>query len=116
MPPEIKKIQAVFYRLASGGEPVRDWLKDLAEEDRRILGFDIALVEFGWPVGMPLCKSFGGGLWEIRSSLTQGRIARVIFCISDGQMVLLHGFIKKSQKMPQVDLDMAKRRQKDVEA
>lgn len=116
MPPEIKKIQAVFYRLASGGEPVRDWLKDLAEEDRRILGFDIALVEFGWPVGMPLCKSLGGGLWEIRSSLTQGRIARVIFCISDGQMVLLHGFIKKSQKIPQVDLDMAKRRQKDVEA
>jgi phage-related protein len=116
MPPEIKKIQAVFYRLASGGEQVRDWLKDLAEEDRRILGFDIALVEFGWPVGMPLCKSLGGGLWEIRSSLTQGRIARVIFCISDGQMVLLHGFIKKSQKIPQVDLDMAKRRQKDVEA
>jgi phage-related protein len=112
---EIKKIQAVFYRSGSGAEPVRDWIKDMPEADRRILGFDIALVEFGWPVGMPLCKPLAGGLWEVRSNLTSGRIARVIFCAAHGRMVLLHGFIKTTRKTPQRDLDTAKKRQKEIE-
>jgi phage-related protein len=112
---EIKKIEAVFYRSGNGVEPVRDWLKELPEADRRKLGFDIALVEFGWPVGMPLCRSLSGGLWEVRSNLTHGRIARVIFCVAHGRMVLLHGFIKKTQKAPQGDLDIARKRQKEVE-
>lgn len=115
MGPEIKKIPAVFYRSSRGVEPVRDWLRDMPEADRRILGFDIATAEFGWPVGMPLCKSLGGGLWEVRSTLTQGRIARVIFCVAQGHMVLLHGFIKKTPKTPQSDLDTARRRQKEIE-
>ena len=110
MGPEIKKIPAVFYRSSRGIEPVRDWLKDMPEADRRILGFDIAGVEFGWPVGMPLCKSLAGGLWEVR-----GRIARVIFCVAHGRMVLLHGFIKKTPKTPQIDLDTARKRQKEIE-
>lgn len=112
---EIKKIEAVFYRSGSGVEPVRDWLKAMPEVDRRILGFDIALVEFGWPVGMPLCRSLSSGLWEVRSNLTHGRIARVIFCVAHGRMVLLHGFVKKTQKTPQSDLDIARKRQKEVE-
>lgn len=75
----------------------------------------MATAEFGWPVGMPLCRSLGGGLWEVRSSLGQGRIARVIFCIAHGHMVLLHGFIKKSQKTPKTELDTARKRQKGIE-
>jgi phage-related protein len=96
----LKRIPAAFFRSGSDVEPVRDWLKSLPVEDRRIVGFDIATVEFGWPVGMPLCRPLGAGLWEVRSTLTQGRIVRVIFCIADGQMVLLHALIKKDPEDP----------------
>jgi phage-related protein len=111
---ELKKLPAVFYCTAAGNEPVREWLKDLDEADRRIVGHDIATAEFGWPVGMPVCKSLGKGLYEIRSDIRHGRITRVIFCVADGKMVLLHGFIKKTQKTPKADLDLASRRQKEV--
>lgn len=111
----LKRIPAVFYRSTGGAEPVREWLKALPETDRRIVGFDIAVVEFGWPVGMPLCRSLGGGLWEVRCNLTHGRIARVIFCATQGQMVLLHAFVKKTQKTPPTDLDIARKRQKEIE-
>jgi phage-related protein len=109
-----KRLAAVFYRSSQGTEPVRDWLKALPESDRRILGFDIAMIELGWPVGMPLCRPLGGGLWEVRSSLANNRIARVMFCIARERMVLLHGFIKKTQKTSLPDLDLARTRQKDV--
>jgi phage-related protein len=109
-----KKIDAVFYRSASGTEPVRDWLMKLTSDDRRIVGFDIATAEFGWPVGMPLCRSLGDGLWEVRSDISHGGIARVVFCIAHGQMVLLHGFVKKSQKTPQADLEVARKRQRSI--
>lgn len=94
---------------------MRDWLREMDGKDRRIIGFDIATIELGWPVGMPVCRPLGRGLWEVRSNLSQGRIARVIFCIAEGRMVLLHGFIKKSQKTPAGDLNTARARQKDVE-
>lgn len=109
-----KKIPAFFYQTAAGAEPVRDWLLALDDEDRRIIGVDIATVEFGWPVGMPTCRSLGGGLWEVRSSLPRRREGRVIFAVVEEQMVLLHGFIKKSQKTPKADLDLAAKRLKDV--
>jgi phage-related protein len=109
-----KKLPAAFYRSVSGAEPVRDWLKALPATDRRLLGYDIGLVEFGWPLGMPLCRPLGAGLWEIRSSLEGNRIARVIFCMTDGRMVLLHAFIKKTQKVPKADLDLARARQNEV--
>ena len=112
---DLKKLPASFYRTAGGTELVRDWLKGLAEDDRRIVGHDIRAAEFGWPVGMPLCRPLGRGLWEVRSNLPRGRIARVIFCVSAGQMVLLHGFEKKSQKTPQPDLELARKRQKEIE-
>jgi phage-related protein len=110
-----KKLPAIFYRTPGGAEPVRDWLKDLPHDDRRSLGHDIGLVEFGWPVGMPLCRSLGGGLWEVRSELASNRTARVIFCTAKGRMVLLHGFIKRTQKTPQADLALARKRQKEIE-
>ena len=109
-----KKIPAVFYRTAGGAEPVREWLKDLSPEDRKIIGADIATVEFGWPVGMPVCRAMGKGLWEVRSTITHG-IARVLFCIHDGRMVLLHGFVKKTQATPPRELDLALKRKKEIE-
>lgn len=110
-----KKLEVVFYRSRAGAEPVLDWLRELSSEDRRTLGRDLRLVEMGWPVGMPLCKPLGGGLWEVRSRLSSSRIARVIFCASQGDMVLLHAFIKKTQKTPQSEMDLARARQKEVD-
>ena len=94
---------------------MREWLKALPAADRKVIGADIKDVEFSWPIGMPLCRSLGGGLWEVRSDLPQGRIARVLFCVSDGRMVLLHGFIKKSQKTPTSERDVAIKRMKALE-
>ena len=113
-----KILPATFYRTAAGAEPVRKWLKALSREDKRIVGTDIATVEFGWPVGMPTCRPLASrrGLWEVRSSLTQNRIARVLFVVYQGQMVLLHEFIKKTQQTPKADLDLAAKRQKEVES
>lgn len=112
---EDKKLSVVFYRSHAGTEPVRDWLKAQTNEDRQILGRDLRLVEMGWPMGMPLCRSLGGGLWEVRSNLAGNRIARILFCAVGGYMVLLHGFIKKTQKTPQSEMDLARTRQKEVD-
>ena len=110
----VKRLPAVFYRLPSGREPVREWLKGLNDADRKIIGEDIKDVELDWPVGMPVCRPLGDGLWEVRSDITQGRISRVLFCIHHGRMVLLHGFIKKTQKTPLHELELARQRTKDV--
>jgi len=112
---EGKKLTVVFYRSRTGTEPVRDWLKGLPVEDRQALGRDLRLVEMGWPIGMPLCRPLGGGLWEVRTDLTSNRIARVIFCATQGYMVLLHGFIKKTQKTPPTELGLARTRKKEVD-
>jgi phage-related protein len=112
MNPGLKRLPARFYRSDSGREPVREWLKALAPEDRRVIGEDIKDVEFSWPIGMPLIRSLGRELWEVRSTLPQGRIARVIFCIQQKCMVLLHGFVKKTRKTPQHEIDLALTRKK----
>ncbi|NEP00248.1 MAG: type II toxin-antitoxin system RelE/ParE family toxin [Symploca sp. SIO2E9] len=113
----MKVLPGIFFRTASGSEPVREWLKELDKEDRAIIGKDIKTVEFGWPVGMPICRSITGrkDLWEVRSKLTRGRIARVLFFTHNGKMVLLHGFVKKTQKIPESDLDLAMKRKKEYE-
>ncbi|MGI4828908.1 MAG: type II toxin-antitoxin system RelE/ParE family toxin [Janthinobacterium lividum] len=111
----LKRIPARFYQTASGREPVREWLKELPAEDRRILGEDIKDVEFAWPLGLPLVRPLGRNLYEVRSSLTQGRIARVIFCVIEGQMVLLNSFIKKTQKTPPQEIDLALKRMRGDE-
>ena len=102
-----KRVSAAFYASDAGNEPVREWLKDLPLADRKALGEDIAAVEFTWPVGMPLVRPMKQGLWELRSSLAGNRIARILFCVTEGRMVLLHGFIKKSQKTPVEELALA---------
>jgi phage-related protein len=112
MSPGMKRLPARFYRSDSGREPAREWLKGLESEDRKVIGEDIKDVEFSWPIGMPLVRSLGRELWEVRSSLMHGRIARVIFCTEQECMVLLHGFIKKTQKTPQRDVDLALKRKR----
>ena len=96
--------------------PVREWLLDLAENERKLIGDDIRTAEFGWPVGMPLCRRIKShkGLWEVRTTLPRNRIARVLFCIYAGEMILLHGFIKKTRKTPKGDLDLAMARMRGL--
>jgi phage-related protein len=108
--PILKRLPVFFFRLESGREPVREWLKTLELADRRSVGEDIKEAELSWPVGMPLVRPMSGGLWEVRCSLRGGRIARILFCIEQGRMILLHGFVKKTQKTPQRDLDLALKR------
>lgn len=105
-----KRVPAIFFKTEAGGEPVRDWLRGLpSAEDRKRIGADVKTVEFGWPVGMPVCRPLGDGIFEVRTSLAQNRIARVLFYIDKkGRMVLLHGFIKKTQKTPDEDLELAR--------
>ncbi len=110
----MKRLPAAFYALATGREPVREWLRTLDSADRKIVGEDIKDVEFSWPIGMPLCRALGKGLWEVRSNLTQGRIARVLFCVQAGRMVLLHAFIKKTQKTPPAEIELALKRKQEI--
>lgn len=102
-----------FYATDMGSEPVREWLKLLPASERRTVGEDIKTVQFGWPLGMPLVRNMGGGIWEVRIRL-ENRIARVLFVLEGSTMVLLHGFIKKTQATPQADLDLAKDRLKQL--
>jgi phage-related protein len=111
-----KNVPARFYQTETGNEPVREWLKQLEALDRKIVGADIKTVEYGWPIGMPTCRSMGKGLYEVRSNLPSGKIARVLFCIYEEKMILLHGFIKKTQKTPAQDLDLALKRKRILEA
>lgn len=102
-------LDARFFKSDSGTEPVRDWLKELSAKDRKTIGEDIKTVQFGWPIGMPLVRKMDKDLWEVRIHL-QDRIARVLFTVSGSTIVLLHGFIKKSQATPESDLKLAKDR------
>jgi phage-related protein len=110
-----KKLPARFYETPAGNEPVRAWLLALDTADRQRVGTDIAKVEFGWPIGMPYCRSLSGGLWEVRSDISNGRTARVLFAIINAEMVLLHAFVKKTQATPRDDLELARKRMKEVQ-
>ncbi len=103
-----------FYRSPSGNEPVKEWLRSLSKELKRIIGEDIRTAQMVWPLGMPIVKHLTGKLWEVRSSIPNG-IGRVFFTVRDRDMVLLHAFFKKSQKTPPQELETAKRRLKDLE-
>ncbi|MEA2902765.1 MAG: hypothetical protein QOI12_152 [Alphaproteobacteria bacterium] len=110
-----RKIPVVFYRARGGAEVVRDWLRDLDDADRNVIGQDLMRVQYRWPVGMPLCRALGDGLWEVRSGLPSNRIARVLFSVHRERIVALHGFIKKTQKTPPDDLALARRRKREFE-
>jgi len=107
-----KTLKAFFYCSESGSEPVKEVLLKLDKADRRIVGTDVKDVEFAWPIGMPLCRKIAN-LWEVRSNLPKGRIFRILFGVDGQIMVLLHGFMKKSQSTPKKEIDTATARWKD---
>ena len=110
----LKEIPVVFYRTATGVEPVRDWLRSLPEEDRRTVGIDLATIQVGWPVGMPLCRSLGEGLWEVRCRLPSHRTARILFFVHGGRIGIVNGFIKKTPKTPPDEIELSRKRMKEM--
>lgn len=115
MTDEEKRVPLFFFRTESGTEPVREWLLDLPKGDRTKIGEGLKELEYGWPIGMPLSRPMGKGLFELRVTLETRRIARVLFCFRDEMLVALHGFIKKSKKTPDEDLRLARLRKREME-
>ena len=109
-----QKIPLIFYRTAAGSEPVREWLRGLEEAERQAIGMDLLRAQWRWPVGMPLCRPMGEGLWEVRTDLPTKRTARVLLCLYREHLVALHGFIKKTRATPDEDLATARKRQKEL--
>jgi phage-related protein len=109
-----RKIELVFFRNNTGSEPVREWLKGLDGVERRAIGTDLLRAQWRWPIGMPLCRPMGQGLWEVRTDLPGKRTARVLICFYDERLVALHGFIKKTRATPEDDLALARKRQKEL--
>jgi len=112
--PQPQKIPLIFFRSEGGSEPVREWLKGLPEAERQAIGKDLLRAQWRWPVGMPLCRPLGNGLWEVRTDLQTKRAARVLLCLYREHLVALHGFIKKTQATPDEDLALARKRQKEL--
>ncbi len=110
-----RKIPLVFFRTLADSEPVREWLKELPEVERQAIGKELLRAQWRWPVGMPLCRPMGNGLWEIRTDLPTKRTARVLVCLYREHLVALHGFIKKTRTTPDEDLATARKRQKELE-
>ena len=110
----MKKITSLFYENSNNKKPVREWLLSLDKADRKIIGEDIKTVEYGFPIGMPVCRKLGIKLYEVRSNISDKRIARVIFTVMSNYMILLHGFIKKDQKTPKNDIKLAEKRKKEI--
>jgi phage-related protein len=110
-----RKLPLIFYSLRPGHEPVRDWLKGLPEVERQEIGKDLLRAQWRWPVGMPLCRPLGDGLWEIRTGLPTNRTARMLLCVYQQHLVALHGFIKKTRTTPDEDLALARKRRKELE-
>ena len=104
-----RPLRVVFFKTDAGNEPVREWLKGLTTEEKKIIGEDIKSVQFSWPIGKPLVDNLGEQVWEVRSRLPN-RIARTLFTLHQQEIVLLHGFIKKDRKTPVEDLRLAKKR------
>ena len=106
-----RPLNVVFFKTEAGNEPVREWLRGLSKDDCKVIGTDILTVQYAWPVGKPLVDNLGDGIWEVRSRL-DNRIARTLFAVVDEEIVLLHGFIKKQQRTPPDELELAKKRKK----
>jgi len=110
-----QKIPLIFFRTRAGSEPVREWLKGMPEAERQAIGKDLLRAQWRWPVGMPLCRPLGDGLWEVRTDLPTKRTARVLLCLYREHLIALHGFIKKTRTTPDEDLALARKRQKELE-
>jgi phage-related protein len=113
---KLEPISLLFWRSANGREPVREWLNELSRDDKRTIGRDIAKVQYGWPIGLPLCRPLGAGLWEVRASLPSKREARIFFGFHDDMLIALHAIIKKTQKTSTEDLALARQRFKELQS
>ena len=116
MTKNLNPIPLVFWRSATNREPVREWLNELSRGDKQIIGRDMANVQYGWPVGLPLCRPLSGGLWEVRATLPSNRQARIFFGFHDGMLVALHAIMKKTQKTPADELALARQRLKELQS
>jgi len=112
---ELRRFPAFFFRTEAGNEPVREWLRSLPREERRVIGLDLQRLEHRWPVGMPLSRPLGEGLHELRSNLPGGRTARLLFFAAAGELIVVAGFLKKTGKTPKVELDRARARMRTWE-
>lgn len=112
--PKAQKIPLVFFQNLSGSQPVREWLKGLPAVERQAIGKDRMRTQWQWPVGMPLSRPMGSGLWEVRTDLRTKRTARVLLCLYREHLVAVHGFIKKTRATPDEDLALARKRQKEL--
>ena len=110
----VRRLEMFFYKTDAGNEPVREWLKSLSTEDRKLIGFDLLRVQEQWPIGMPVCRSLGKVLWEVRTNLTSNQTARVLFFVDEDRIGVVHGFVKKTQKTPSADLNLALKRMKEM--
>jgi len=108
--PKVKpRLIVVFYQTALGAEPVREWLHSFSAVEKKVIGEDIKTVQIGYPIGMPLVEKIESDIFELRSKLPN-KIARILFTVEGGLMILLHGFIKKTNKIPPDDLRLARKR------
>ncbi|MEA3359088.1 MAG: type II toxin-antitoxin system RelE/ParE family toxin [Thermodesulfobacteriota bacterium] len=111
----LKIVDVQFYKSDTGNAQVKEWLKKLTPGDRKNIGDDIRTVEFGWPLGMPIVRKIDTDLWEVRSTISNNRISRILFTVCGNMMILLHAFIKKTSKTPKNDLNTAKRHMPHLE-
>jgi phage-related protein len=103
-----------FWRSSLGREPVRDWLRELNKAERAAIGDVLRMLQFGWPIGMPLVRKLVDQIWELRSSIPGNREVRLLFATDGSQIVVLSAFIKKTQKTPKNEIDLARRRLKEL--
>ena len=113
--PHTPKLGVTFYRTKSGNDVVVEWFRALHKEDRKHIGLDLLRVQENWPVGMPVCRALGQGLWEVRSNLPSNRIGRIMFFMDNAEIHVVHAFIKKSQATPKQDLELARKRMKELQ-
>ena len=109
-----RRLPVFFYRTEAGNEPVREWLRALDPEDRKAIGINLLRVQKEWPIGMPVCRSVDKGMWEVRTDLPSNRTARVLFFVHEDRIGVVHGFIKKTRKTPEADLELARKRMKEM--
>ena len=108
----------LFYQTPGGNDVVLNWIRSFDASDRRVIGEDLRTVQIGFPLGLPLCRNLGDGLWEVRSALPSKREVRLIFFQSrtPKALVIVHGFIKKTQTTPIADLNLARNRMREFQS
>jgi phage-related protein len=107
--------QVTFYETEGGNEVVQDFLRKLPRDDRKTIGEDLATLQYGYPMGMPLCKPLRSQIWELRSSLPSKREARLLYFFDSAsqQIIVVHAFIKTTRTTPKSDIDLAEKRKKE---